>query len=384
MKLTKNEWLKKYSFMSQRDVSLLERCYEVLSQNTIQGEKMPWGSAPVISPWSDRSVGIWNWDTAFHAMTVSRYDTELAKSCIDSFMLFQKDSGLLPDVIRANGRIEDDCGKPPVMPWAVCTVFEADGDAEFLLRNYLKLIKHEDFLVRERSNGGFFFYSSQSDPQADDHLHPRWESGWDNSPRWDKEPITMLCPIDLNCYMVLFYRSMSKMAGYLGYDDSEWREKERALSEKIEALLFDEKQKAYCDLNRETGAFSNVITPASFMPLFVGIASRSHAEAMAEWARSSSGFYPGMPTCTYDCDGYDNDYWRGPTWLNVAFFAIKGLFDYGYEETALEIKSFLLDMCYDELPNIYENYDSIERKGKCCPAFSWSAAFIIEMILQLP
>lgn len=383
MKMTKSEWLEKYKTKSPRDIALLDRCYDVLRQNTIQGEDMPWGNAPVISPWLGPNAGIWNWDTAFHAMTVSRYDTELAKSCIDSFMSFQKENGLVPDVIRANGNIEDNYGKPPVMPWAVRVVFEADGDMEFLRRNYLKLIKQEKFLVAERSDKGLFFYSAQIAPEANDYLHPRWESGWDNSPRWDNGPITDLYPIDLNCFMVLFYRSMAKMAEYLGEKNAEWKQKEQELAEKIENTLYDEKQSSYADRNRITGAFSTVLSPASFMPLFIGTASGSRASAMEKLARDRNKFYPGMPTCTYDCPGYDNNYWRGPTWLNVAFFAVKGLSDYGFEKTATEIKEYLLDMCYDGLPDIFENYDSIKRNGKCCRAFSWSAAFIIEFISQL-
>ena len=70
--------------------------------------------------------------------------------------------------------------------------------------------------------------------------------------------------------------------------------------------------------------------------------------------------------------------------MNVAYFAIKGLLDYGYEQTAFEIKEFLLNMIYDELPRgIFENYDSINRRGRYHSTFSWSAAFVIELILTI-
>ena len=69
--------------------------------------------------------------------------------------------------------------------------------------------------------------------------------------------------------------------------------------------------------------------------------------------------------------------------MNVAFFAIKGLADYGFSDTATEMKEYFLDMVYDNLPNIWENYDSKVRVGKYCQSFSWSAAFIIEFILQM-
>lgn len=381
--MTKNEWLAQYhETLSEKELTLLGRCYDVLQENRLQGE-MPWGDAPVISPWAGQDAGLWNWDSVFHAMTVARFDGELAKSCIDSLGMFQRENGILPDVIYPTGRVMDNYTKPPVFPWGVLHVYERDGDKDFLRRNYERSARYERFWIENRYDRGLFYYSAQQTPEKDDYLHPRWESGWDNSPRWDGCPIVQLWPIDLNCYMVLFYRSMAKMAEILGEDASDWKHKELALDEKIERTFYDETQAAYVDRNRITGAFTDVLSPVSFMPLFVGIASREHGDAMNDLAIDSTKFYPGMPTVSYDCEGYDNDYWRGPTWLNVAFFAIKGLSNYGFAETALELKNYLLDMVYDNLPNVCENYDSKTRRGKCCKSFSWSAAFIIEMILQL-
>ena len=106
-------------------------------------------------------------------------------------------------------------------------------------------------------------------------------------------------------------------------------------------------------------------------------------ERLARLAADRRKFYPGMPTVTYDCPAYSTDYWRGQTWLNVAFFAIKGLENYGFTGVAGEIREFLLSMAYDGLDRgISENYDSINRRGKFNNAFSWSAAFLIELILD--
>ena len=381
--MNKNEWLLQYKgSISERDMALLERCYDVLQKNMIQGD-MPWGSSPVISPWSGSDAGLWNWDSVFHAMTVVRFDRELAKSCIDSLGMFQRESGIIPDVIYPTGRVMDNYSKPPVFPWGALYVYERDGDKDFLSRNYERSALYEKFWIENRFDRGLFYYSAQENPEKDDYLHPRWESGWDNSPRWDESPIVEMYPVDLNCFMVLFYRSMAKMAEILGLDSSVWTDKELILSKNIEDTLFDVQNNTYADRNRITKKFSKVISPASFMPLFVGIASNERAEAMSALGRDSNKFYPGMPTVSYDCEGYDNDYWRGPTWLNVAFFAIKGLHDYGYEDIASDMKEFILHMVYENLPNICENYDSRTRIGKCCKEFSWSAAFIIEFILQM-
>ena len=88
-----------------------------------------------------------------------------------------------------------------------------------------------------------------------------------------------------------------------------------------------------------------------------------------------------MPTAPFSDANYSNDYWRGPTWLNVAYFAAKGLKDYGHQ-VAEDIKEWILNACYNEKGGIYENYDSKTGKGLCCDHFSWSSVFIIEFILN--
>ena len=382
MLLTKEEWLSGKP-VSERDKTILDAAYEVLKKNTIHSKNAPWGDVPVVSPWSGPCAGIWNWDSAFHAMTVSRFDTPLAKSCIDAFTAFQLPFGMFPDVIHVDGRICDNYGKPPVLPWATLIVFRRDGDRDFLRRNFDRYVKNASFWEENRCDRGLFYYSAQQHPEAEDYLHPRWESGWDNSPRWDEFPIVDLYAIDLNCYMVLFYRAMAEMAEILGEKRQDWDAKAKALAGRIEATLFDETRNTYADRNRKNGKFLTVLSPASFMPLYIGTASEERAAAMEALAADPKKFYPGMPTVTYDCPAFSKDYWRGQTWLNVAFFAVKGLADYGFCKTAGEIREYILSMAYDNLPRgIFENYDSVNRRGLFNNSFSWSAAFLIEFILS--
>ncbi len=384
--LTKEEWLSQYEGkLSERDLALMSRAHEVIAENTLDRENMPWGDIPAVSPWLG-CPGLWNWDSVFHGMTISRYDSVLAQNTIDCFAKFQCENGMLPDVITLRGFLADNAGKPPVFPWGILTMYHRTKDVDFLRRNYDRSVKYEKFLTTERYDGVMFFYSAQYDIEKDDYEAPRYESGWDNSPRWDRWPITQLHPIDLNCYMILFYRSMAEMAEILGEDASvsaAWKEKEVSLTKIVEENLYDESIGAYVDKNRFTGEFSTVLSPASFMPLFIGTASKERAESMHRIARDTAKFYPGMPSVAYDDPGHDKNYWRGLTWMNVAFFATKGLYDYGYVDTAREIKEYLLDMVYDLLPNIHENYDSLPRLGCGNEHFSWSSCFVIEFILQI-
>jgi len=384
--LTKEEWLSQYEGkVSERDMTLMSCAYDILAENTLNEENMPWGNIPAITPWRS-CPGLWNWDSVFHGITVSRYDSVLSQNTIDCFAKFQCENGMMPDVITLRGFLADNAGKPPVFPWGILTMYKRTGDTDFLRRNYDRSIKYEAFLTRERYDGVMFYYSAQYDIEKDEYEAARYESGWDNSPRWDRWPIVDLHPIDLNCYMVLYYRSMAEMAEILGEDPSvsaAWKEKELSLAKIVEERLYDESIGAYVDRNRKTGEFSTVLSPASFMPLFIGIAPKERAESMHRLARDTAKFYPGMPSVAYDDKGHDKDYWRGLTWLNVAFFAVKGLYDYGYVDTAREIKEFILNMCYKFLPDIHENYDTVTITPCGCNRFSWSCCFIIEFILEI-
>jgi neutral trehalase len=115
------------------------------------------------------------------------------------------------------------------------------------------------------------------------------------------------------------------------------------------------------------------------MPLFIKIASEDQANAMNKIAITN--FKSKMPTVSFDNPEYSNDYWRGPTWLDVAYFAAKGLKNYGFS-VADDIKESILNMCHNEKRGIFENYDSINETGLCCDHFSWSSVFILEFIFN--
>ncbi len=94
---------------------------------------------------------------------------------------------------------------------------------------------------------------------------------------------------------------------------------------------------------------------------------------------AETAFEGKMPTVSFENPAYSNDYWREPTWLNVAYFAAKGLKNYGFA-VADTIRENILNMCYEEKDGIFENYNSRTGKGLCCDHFSWSCTFILEFI----
>lgn len=127
---------------------------------------------------------------------------------------------------------------------------------------------------------------------------------------------------------------------------------------------------SYTDYNFKTDKFSPILTPASFMPLFVGIASKERATLMNGIAQKH--FMPGMPTVAYDNPTYSTTYWCGPCWLNTTYFAAKGLKDYGFSDTANTMRDTIFDRVYNHGDYIHENYNSTTGEGLYYPEFSWN------------
>lgn len=369
-----------FQIENTRDSELLERAYHVLMENVYEDRNYLWSTHKCISPGRGTFQGIWNWDSAFHSLGASRYDQQLAKEGIVGFLKFQKDNGFLPDCVFEDGTIVDISSKPPVFAWAVEEMYKREKDLNFIKEVYPRLSANLKFWENERCFHGLFYYDASNKGSEAYLTYVKYESGWDNSVRWDNG-ITDYWAIDLNCYMVMSYRSMSYLAKELGItEESEaWDIKQRELSKLINKEMWDDKNRCYVDVNKITGAFSSVLSPASFMPLYINIASIEQAKAMNHIAEEK--FQGKMPTVSFDNPEYSNDYWRGPTWLNVAYFAAKGLKNYNFA-VADVIKENILNMCYNEKNGIYENYDSITGKGLCCDHFSWSCVFITEFILN--
>ena len=192
MYLPKQEWLNAEKQTGEVENHLLNLAYTILMNNVYGADGYPWSPYRCISParslpgFAGAFTGIWNWDSAFHAVGVSRWDTALAREALLGFMQFQKENGLFPDVIFEKGTLVDQFSKPPVLGWACEIVYKRDINIEFLQKVYPMLVKNEVYWVENRMRDGLLHYDSEDKGSKDYELHVRYESGWDNSVRWTK------------------------------------------------------------------------------------------------------------------------------------------------------------------------------------------------------
>ena len=369
--------------LPENDYNLVEKCAKMLYINIPVGENIPWHPYRCITPSMAFFDGIWNWDSAFHAIGVMRWDKALAKEQILGFIQYQLPDGMYIDCKKINGWENRASSKPPVLAWAASEIYKSDNDVEFVEKVYASLVKNENFWRNTRFYNGLFHYDANTNiiPNEEYDVNVRYESGWDDSIRWDK-PCVDYWPVDLNCYTVMMYRGLKIMADALNKPDDAvmWQAMEQMLCENINKYMWNDTVKAYVDVNRFTLEPSSVYTPASFMPLYIGIADNVRAEHMNNLAKAK--FLPGMPTVAYDDPEYSQTYWRGNTWLNVAYFAAKALKNYGFSESADTVRDTILNWVRNDGEFVHENYDSTTGQGLYCSTFSWSCVFVIEFILN--
>jgi len=341
------------------------------------GKPLPWHPLRGIYPSPFKYRGGWSWDGPFHAIGVARWDPQLAREQFEIILRQQQEGGLLPDVVMESGEVVRDFGKPPVMPWAVMRVDQLAPDREFLASAYRKFVAYEQHWMANRGGeeDGLFHYGGRI---------PAFESGWDTSVRWDGG-CENLWAIDLNCYMVMLYEAMAYMAERLDQreDRGTWLRRAEEVAERINDALWNEQAGAYMDRDRVTREFTRVLSPASFMPLYVKIASPERAARLAKLAADPNKFHPGMPSVSYDHPEYrSHDYWRGPTWVHVAYFALKGLKNYGHERVADEGRRTILEWCRKNEDYLWEYYDSKNGRGLGARQYGWTGTFVMEFILN--
>lgn len=359
-----------------RDSRLKHRAIKCLKDNTTEYE-----GNRLIVPSRYTYKGVWNWDSMFHAVAVSKWNRELALEQIRYFTDRQAKNGMYCDCFLFNRQVGDRHSKPPLVAWALSEILKDDKTIAYLDQFYGNIKNNLKFWENFRTEDGLFKYGAEM--SCDLYVQDcKNESGWDNSVRWDCGAENVWA-IDLNSYIALTYKIMSDFAKHLGLhsESEEFKAKYIDLGKKINERLWCEELGAYCDYNFLEQGFTGVISPASFFPLFAGVADNDKAETMSKMMKDNYKFYPLLPTVSYDCVKYSsNDYWRGPTWLNVAYFALKGLKKYGYIELYNEYKDRLLNMCDKEKRGIFEYYDSKSGKGLGAKQFGWSAAFILQFI----
>ena len=372
----------------------------------------------------------WLWDSCFHAIICAELGmANLAKNEIEQLLRWQRKDGWIPHMIynekplsffsgierflfkKREGKFHSSHTQPPIMAQAV----EEIQDAEWAR----KILPHlADFYI---------YFAEKQDPDQDGIIsicHP-CESGRDTSPEFDffgwktKEDnlsrfsgmigyhfsilkleweykkldwnIQKIWQKDLfnvedlmfHCLWIDGLRSLIRL--WIACERNEWtlqqlkRLADRA-EEAVYRLCWDEKDKIFYSLDSKNQKIKQ-LTISNLFPLILdNIPVEMHQALVYEHLVNPNEFwteYP-IPSAAVNGPAFDpgSEYycnWRGPVWISMNYFIIKGLVKHGYLNIAEEIAQKSWAMLRKE--GFWEFYNPLTGKGlrKATRNLGWSA-----------
>jgi Trehalase len=336
-----------------------------------------------------------------------------------------------PVHVRTSGIVQ-----PPLHATAALRVYrhasDGPGARAFLERAFPRLAAWHDYLYRER------------DPEGEGLVYVRhpWESGMDNSPQWDsimeglqltpeqvprykradrhivaaqdrpldaaydrfaylvklfaerdydEGRIRQDCPflvqdVLFNALLCRAERDLADIASVLGEDPSPFERRAQATARAMNGKFWDEEHGTYLDFDLVAGRPIRVYGAPNLVPLFAGVPDEGRARRMVETLERPNFGLKGnamVPVPSHDRYGFafsPTQYWRGPAWINIDWFLMKGLEGYGYGEQAAILQKTIVSLCKDE--GFYEYFDPLTGMGHGSDLFSWSAALYLDVTLN--
>ena len=344
--------------------------------------------------------GFWSWDSWKHAVGLSHYNTELAKKQMKLMFEFQNEDGFVADCVYRDTSIEKHNyrdTKPPLSVWAVAKIYEKDNDIEFIKYMYPKLKLYHEFWYKKRDHDqdGLCEYGSTDGSL----IAAKWESGMDNAIRFDNSKIVKNGEgaysidqesVDLNAYLYAEKLYLAQLATVIEKNEDAKKLTKEAVSlkAKIQSQFYDVNDGWFYDTTLDGKTFIKGEGSEGWTALWANAATQKQAKLVKEKMMNPKKFYTKVPFQTMSADHKKfnplKGYWRGPNWLDQAYFGVKSLRNYGFNQDANKATIRILKGAEGVLgkgKSIRENYHPLTGKGLNAQNFSWSAAHII-MLLQ--
>ncbi|NLO04811.1 MAG: hypothetical protein GX131_03160, partial [candidate division WS1 bacterium] len=379
---------------SAGDERTYRKCAEVLKLNARAAEGRIGRRWTTPDVWPHRHM--WLWDSAFHALGWRELDGEMAQDTILAVIELQEADGKI-HLCDAPEPQNQRHTQPPILAWSAWRVFETTGDENFLRACYAPLGRFMEWLFANRDvNGNGLLEWLKEFGQERCRCG---ESGWDNSPRFDREIIDD--HVDMNAMVVREMQFLAQMAEVLG-EQSDWQQRADDLAGLVNERLWHDEIGLYFDRGpgEDPSEWMTMKSGACFLPMIAGIPSEAQARRMVDEHLTSEDEFWGaspVPTVAFDEPQYDDDMWRGPTWMNINFLIWEGLKSYGFDDVADELRRRSMETIEHwyvgtgaPLGGIFEYYDPVRethpfwlhRKGGQCGVggisvirdYGWTAA----------
>ena len=147
--------------------------------------------------------------------------------------------------------------------------------------------------------------------------------------------------------------------------------------------LWDPFSSQYYSRDFITHRLLKVPSVATMLGLYAGTIPKDHAKSLVHHLGDKHSFNPNfpVPSTPLNSSWYKpNNYWQGPTWVNINWLIIDGLKRYDYLEEAENLRQITLSMVSSY--GCWEYFNPENGQGIGTPNFSWTAALTADLILS--
>lgn len=325
---------------------------------------------------------------------------------------------------RTPGERTSGISNPPVLALAACRLAATGDEAslEFGERVCGPLCDWLSYLFRDRRLPASPLVAV---------VHP-WETGWDNSPRWDLLPAAGLKPkrpyarrdtgavsaaqrpggrdydgyvalaeiiseggFELAAYRArtpfvvhdvvfdaLSHRAAVELNGLcrrLGRPDAFAEPALAEFARGFEELHWNQRAQTYYDYDAQAGRQIEEPTAAALAALGGDLVPRNRAATLVERYLDRAGGLIPIPTVPPATAAFDADlYWRGPVWFCVNWLAADGLERLGLTREAAGLRGQTLDAF--AATAFAEYLNPVTGAGRGIAGFSWTAALTLDWL----
>lgn len=331
------------------------------------------------------------WDSYFIILGLVKCGREeMAKGMVDNFIYLFKRFGIIP---MRNRFYNLGSSQMPFLTSMTKEIYAVTGDKRW----YVKVMKiaeeelHKYWMNKSLTETHIVHKGlSRYCDHFITHLAAEHESGWDMTSRFHNQCLDYL-PIDLNCALYKYEtdlaeyykskRNIKKSDIYI--HQSEQRRKT------VNKLMWNLKNGFYFDYNYKLKKQSTFYSIAGFYPLWAKMATYTQAKKVADAIAKFEK--DGGLTNTLNSNLADefrqHDYPNG--WPHQQWIVIKGLMNYGFEDTAKRIAKKYLDLnkaLFLKTGKMWEKHDVVNMdigkpdRYETQEGFGWTNAVFLRLI----
>lgn len=330
------------------------------------------------------------WDTYFTVLgLIDSGQGAMARGMVDNLCALYKQFGLIParNTTLSKGRTQ-----PPFLTRMAWEIFEAGAADEAWMNSVLQIATSE---YEKVWHGPGRFVPEVGLSRYHPERFPRYltvyETGWDSSSRFAKDPLSVL-PVDLAALLYQYELDLLDWAEQHKPEDvSTWQERLDRRRSLITQYFWDEETGFFYDYDLKTRQRSTLRTLAGFFPLWAGAATQKQADQVVKHLPDFEYEFGLTSTEEIPWNRHQWDYPNG--WPPLQYIVIHALWSYGFGEDAVRLTRkwlYLNQIMLKKTGHLWEKYDvtrgRVGRSGRhynTLPGFTWTNGVFLRLLKDL-